>query len=1078
MASRRGKKNIGGKIAKWFIGGFLLLILLLIAIPYFFKDKILTVVKEQANTFLNAEVNFSDVELSLLWTFPDFNFAINDITVTGKEEFNGLKLADVKKVSLGIDLMSVLSGNYKITGFTIDNPNLYVKVLKNGKANYDIVKSDSTTTVEETAVDTSTSDFAFQLALQHYAINNANIVYDDAPMHMFVDIKNLTHTGSGDFTMTNYDLFTKTTIDAITVAYEGVKYLTKTKVSADFIANIDMAKGIAIKLRDNAFKLNDLGLALEGSIDMPNDKDIHMDLNFAAGDTKFASVLSMIPAAYTADFAGVKTSGSFAFNGHAKGIYNEQSLPTFALNLEIDNASFQYPDLPMAVKDINTRININSPSTDLDKLTVNVAPFSLLLGNNPFAATFNLKTPMSDPDIAATLKGKIDLADIAKAFPMEGTQLSGLINADLDTKTKMSYVTNEQYDKVQMNGLLDIKNMFFKTVDMPDVKLNTVNVAFTPNNVLVNDFNMNIGKSDLQAKGKLDNLLTYFTRDKIMEGKLSITSSLLDINEMMGAVPATTEDSLAATNMVDTTVAPISTEPIFDKFNFLADAKLDKIVYDVYTIEQLKLAGQVSPSLMNLSNFEMLLGKIDLKANGKLENVFPFLFDGGLLKGNFALNSNYMNLNQFMTADGTAVEPTLASEEATTAETTTEFEPILLPNNIDFTFTGNIGTLIYDTYKLKNVKCSIVLKEQRAEIKNLSSNFLGGLMAFSGAYDTKDATKPAFEFAYDFAKIDFVETAKTVAMIGEVLPIFKSLQGKFDSKFNISGILDQNMMPVLASLNSEGDIKTYETMLKGLGITNELSNKLNIKELQNLTLKNTTNYFTIKDGKFKIKPMVTQAQGMDVLFSGEHGLDGALDYEMKLDIPRALMEKNPLGAAVNTGLSAFSAEASKLGLNLAQSDVIKVAVDIVGSMAKPEYKVRLVGAGAKGESSLAEEAKAKAQEELNKAKAEAETAAKAKADSLANLAKNEVNKAKAKADSMKDAAEAAAKAKADSIANATKAKLEAEKAAAKAKADSIANATKAKLEAEKAAAEAAAKAKADSIKNAGKDKLNSLFKGN
>ena len=306
MASRRGKKNIGGKIAKWFIGGFLLLILLFIAIPYFFKDKILTVVKEQANTFLNAEVNFSDVELSLLWTFPDFNFAINDITVTGKEEFDGLKLADVKKVSLGIDLMSVLSGNYKITGFSIDNPNLYVKVLKNGKANYDIVKSDSTTTVEETAVDTSTSDFAFQLALQHYAINNANIVYDDAPMHMFVDIKNLTHTGSGDFTMTNYDLFTKTTIDAITVAYEGVKYLTKTKVSADFIANIDMAKGIAIKWRDNAFKLNDLGLALDGSIDMPNDKDIHMDLNFAAGDTKFASVLSMIPAAYTADFAGVE----------------------------------------------------------------------------------------------------------------------------------------------------------------------------------------------------------------------------------------------------------------------------------------------------------------------------------------------------------------------------------------------------------------------------------------------------------------------------------------------------------------------------------------------------------------------------------------------------------------------------------------------------------------------------------------------------------------------------------------------------------------------------------------------------
>lgn len=1055
MASKRGKKSWLASPLKWLIGLVLLFIILLITIPYFFKDKILNVVKEQANNYLNATVDFSDVELSLLWTFPDFNFAINDVTVTGHDEFKGLKLADVKKISLGLNVWAAIKGDYKITGFTVDNPTIYVKVLNNGKANYDIVKSDGTAAVEETPVDTTTSDFAFQLALQYYAINNANITYDDAPMKVFAEIKNLTHTGSGDFTMTNYDLYTKTNIDAVTVIFEGIKYLTKTKVAADLIANIDMAKGIAVKLKDNSIQLNDLGLAFEGLVEMPNDKDIYTDLNFSTKDTKFSSVLSMIPAAYTADFANVKTSGSFAFNGHVKGTYNEQSLPAFALNLEIDNAAFQYPDLPMGVKDINTKINVNSPSADFDKLTVNVAPFHMLLGANAFDATFKLKTPMSDPDIDATLKGKIDLADITKAFPLEGMELSGLINADLETKTKMSYVTKEQYDKVQMRGLLDIQQMLFKSTDLPVVKLNVVNVEFTPNNVNVNNFDMNIGKSDLQAKGKLDNLLTYFTRDKIMEGRLSITSTLLDVNEMMGTATTTTTDTLAATNMVDTTVAPISTEPIFDKFNFLADAKLDKIVYDVYTIENLKFAGQVSPSLANLSNFEMLMGKIDIQAKGKLENVFPFLFDGGLLKGDFALNSKYMNLNQFMTADGTAVEPEVNPEAASTAETSTDFEPILLPNNIDFTFTGNIGTLIYDTYKLKNVKCDIVLRNQRAEIKNLSSNFLGGLMAFSGAYDTKDATKPAFEFAYDFSKIDFVETSKTVAIIGQVLPIFKALQGKFDSKFNISGILDQNMMPVLASLNSEGDIKTYETLVKGLGITNELSSKLNIKELQNLTLKNTTNYFTIKDGKFNIKPFTTDVKGINALVSGAHGLDGTLGYEMKLDIPRALMEKNAIGAAANAGLNAFSAEASKLGLNLAQSDIIKVAVDITGSMLKPEYKVRLLGAGANGESSLADEAKAKAQEELDKAKADAEAAAKAKADSLANIAKGEVDKLKDKAQAEADAAKAkldsaaaAAKAKAQAEADALKAKAQEEAAKAKAKADSIAAAAKAKAEAE------------------------------
>ena len=1057
------------RILKWFFITLFVLIIAAIAIPYFFKDQILAKVKEEANKRLNATVDFGNVGLSLVWTFPNFNLSIDNITVTGQKEFDGLKLVDIQQLSLSVNMWSVFSGDYEINGFEMQKPNFYVKVLNNGKANYDIMKPDTAavSTTDTTTVGSEPS--AFRLALRYYAINGANITYDDAPAKTFVEIKNLTHTGSGDFSTTAYDLYTKTAIDAFTVAQGGVKYLNKTKIAIDFIADIDMSKGMNIKLRDNTFKFNDLGLALEGVIDMPNEKDIYLDLVFKTLDTKFSSVLSMIPAAYTKDFADVKTSGSFNLAGNVKGTYNDKQLPAFAINLDIDNAKFQYPSLPMAITDINTKIKVVSPSADLDKMAIDVDKFHFQLGANPFDVIFKLRTPMSDPDIDSKMAGRIDLADLAKAFPMEGTTLSGLVNADLAAKTKMSYVTNEQYDKVAMRGALGITAMNYVAKGSPAVKINAMQMDFTPNNVNLQKFDINIGKSDMQANGTLDNLLTYFSGDKIMTGNLNISSTLLDLNEMSGDAAATETDPKAATNMKDTTVAASAAVPVFDKFNFMAKANCAKIIYDTYTIEKFAMAGQVSPSVAKLDNFEMLINKVDMKASGKLENIFPYLFDGQTLQGNFNLTSNYMNLNQFMRADGVATEPapTTAPPPADPSTAPAEYEPILIPNNLDFRFTSTLNTLIYDTYNLKNVKCDIIVRNQKLDIQNLSTNFLGGLIAFKGFYDSKDPNKPTFKFAYNVLKIDFEETAKTIGLVKYFLPMLGSLKGKFDSEFNISGFLEKNMMPNLKSINSEGLINTYQTALKGFAPLKAIGDKLKVSELQNMVLENTKNFFTIKDGRMEMKPFSSKFQGIDMLLGGSHGIDGSLKYDLLLNIPRALLEKNPLGSAANTGLSALQGEASKLGVNLAQGEVIKIAVDIIGTVTKPEYKVRLLGTGGKGES-LADQAKAKLQQELDKAKADAEAKARAEAEKLKGdaeaKARAEAGRLQAEAEKLKGDAKAKAEAEAARLrAEADKAKAAANAAAnaAKAKADSIktAETNKAKAEAERLRKEAEQRAK-------------------
>ena len=70
---------------------FVLLVLLVgaaVAIPYFFKDELLTLLKEEINKNVLAKVDFADVDLSLLRSFPDFSLQIKDYAVEGINELD------------------------------------------------------------------------------------------------------------------------------------------------------------------------------------------------------------------------------------------------------------------------------------------------------------------------------------------------------------------------------------------------------------------------------------------------------------------------------------------------------------------------------------------------------------------------------------------------------------------------------------------------------------------------------------------------------------------------------------------------------------------------------------------------------------------------------------------------------------------------------------------------------------------------------------------------------------------------------------------------------------------------------
>jgi hypothetical protein len=137
----------------------------------------------------------------------------------------------------------------------------------------------------------------------------------------------------------------------------------------------------------------------------------------------------------------LKADGSLELNGFVKGIYTDDEIPGFGVKLGVKDGMFQYPNLPASVSNVQFSLNIDNPGKDIDLTVIDMPALRMNLGGNPIDARLNLRTPVSDPQIDALLKGRIDLSQVGNFYPLEeGTTLRGLVDSDLaGTRTHVGH---------------------------------------------------------------------------------------------------------------------------------------------------------------------------------------------------------------------------------------------------------------------------------------------------------------------------------------------------------------------------------------------------------------------------------------------------------------------------------------------------------------------------------------------------------------------------------------------------------------------------------------------------------------
>jgi hypothetical protein len=602
------------KFLKIFLITVIVLFAVLITIPLVFKSQIMKKVKEEVNKTVYAKVEWKDVSVSLLSGFPDLKLSLKDVSVVGVNKFEGDTLVAFDNFTLKLDLLSVFSSNIKIKSMLLDRPVLNAIFLKDGSANYDIMIPDTAFVAAEVPADTSSMGMVIKL--QKFEVRDGRIYYKDYAGDMSASLEGFNFILSGDMTEDFTDLNITATTSSFGFIMEGMKYISNAKLDMNSLIKADLVKFI-FTFGKTDMKLNDLIMGMEGTFGMPNDTDMDMDIRFFSRETSFKTLLSMVPAVYTKDFAGLKSSGSLTLTGDVKGTYNDKQMPKLNLALHVKDGYFAYPDLPKSVENVNIDVKIFYDGVVEDNTTVDINKFHLEVAGNPFDMQLHIITPMSDMQMNGLFKGHIDLGTLADVVPMDDAKLSGTINADINFMGKMSDIDNENYEAFKADGLLEVMNVKVSGKDLPmPVTIEKTSMVFSPRFVNLNAFDAKLGNSDIHMTGKLENFIPYVFKNETIKGNLNFSSNYLDLNELMAD---TTTDEEAAPE--DSSAMAVVEVP--RNIDFVMQADLKKILYDQLTIDNLqgKLVVKDGKVLMDKLSMNMLEGSMIVSGEYNTQDI-------------------------------------------------------------------------------------------------------------------------------------------------------------------------------------------------------------------------------------------------------------------------------------------------------------------------------------------------------------------------------------------------------------------------------------------------------------------------
>lgn len=560
------------KIALIVLGSLVvLLVIVAVVLPMFFKPQLLRLAEREIGKRVEADVSIGDLHLSLFKAFPRLYVGLDDVSVVTRGAFAGDTLAAFDRFGAAVNVKTLFNpSNIEVYSLELRGLRAYAHRDALGHANWEVLPASDSTEASRPAEDST--ETAFGLKLRRLAIRDAVLAYRDDSTRLFAEARDLDFTLRGDLSAKRSTLKLLLTIAKTTFEMGGDVMAPGLAVSLQAAVDADL-ENKRYTLEENELKLNELGLRFGGRVEMPGDSLV-TDLHFGTTKTDFKTLLSLIPAMYKRGLAQVQTAGELQLEGAVKGTMYEKELPSANLALKVTKARFQYPSLPKGVENIGIDLQVDFDGKVIDNTLIDLKHLHAEVAGNAVDAVAQVRTPMSDPNVRATVSGKVDLAALHEVLPLDSLSLRGLLDLSVQLAARQSQVEQRQFESCELEGHVRLTDAQAVGVLPVTVQVPTLHLSLTPQRVRVEDLQLRAGRTDAHISGGVQDFLPYLMAGGTVQGDLQLRSHRVDLNELFP--PSQEKDTIA---QLDTTSSAPADLSAARRVAFAFDSKVDSLYF-------------------------------------------------------------------------------------------------------------------------------------------------------------------------------------------------------------------------------------------------------------------------------------------------------------------------------------------------------------------------------------------------------------------------------------------------------------------------------------------------------------------
>lgn len=223
-------------------------------------------------------------------------------------------------------------------------------------------------------------------------------------------------------------------------------------------------------------------------------------------------------------------------------------LPVVSGALQLDNGFIQTPFYPKPIENLKINLNVNGKSGGYRDLAVQIKPLAFLFEQQPFTLTADLTNP-DDLRYRIAANGTLDLGRLYQVFAVEGYDVVGLLQANLEAQGTEADAKAGRYNRIRHKGTLRLKNVELRSADYPDpFFVPAATLRFEEDKAWLSNTVLRYRKNVFTLNGYAQNFIGHTMGGSTLKGQLSVSCPRLVVDDFMALSPPAAKAAPAKTN--------------------------------------------------------------------------------------------------------------------------------------------------------------------------------------------------------------------------------------------------------------------------------------------------------------------------------------------------------------------------------------------------------------------------------------------------------------------------------------------------------------------------------------------------